>query len=57
LVDINEENEIISEVTESLEPRHGDKEDSEIINDGVQELIDQNSPWQMFNGLKLVVDV
>lgn len=47
----------ISEATESLEPWHSNDEGEEVINDSVQELVDQDSPGEMLDGLELVIDV
>jgi hypothetical protein len=44
LVQVDDEDNIISEDAESLEPWHGDEEREQIINDSVEELVDHVSP-------------
>ena len=57
LVDVHQEDQVVSEHTQAVQPGHLDDKGEEVIYDGVQELVGHLAPGQGCHTLQLVVDV
>ena len=57
LVDVDQEDQVIPEHAEAVQPGHLDDKGKQVIDDGVQELVGHLAPGQGSHTLQLVVDV
>jgi len=57
LVHVYDEDEVVSETTQSVHRWHSDDERKEVIDDGVQESVSEGSAWHVLNWLQSIIDV